>query len=201
MTGAEWRRNPARSLPRHLSDGSLATEPWPGIDLHPIRSTPEDSPIGGVLGEEGGAWERAKGGEKYGETKGYGEQERETEREREQKSVKRQNHKQTKAWSRAAITHKLYRLHLFCSVLLYRKSEDLVYIITHSTQPISLLITVTALNLFPTRYSFSFNTQPIYIVIQFQALIFHIISNRFQCSFSVTVAAVYFSNAILSFWI
>lgn len=31
-----------------LSDGSQATDPWPGFDLHPIRSTPEGSLIGGL---------------------------------------------------------------------------------------------------------------------------------------------------------
>ena len=39
---------PAAAYPSHLSDGSLATDPWPGFDLHPIRSTPEGSPIGGL---------------------------------------------------------------------------------------------------------------------------------------------------------
>lgn len=41
---------PSSQASRHLSDGNLATDPWPGIDLHPIRSTPEDSSIGGLAG-------------------------------------------------------------------------------------------------------------------------------------------------------
>lgn len=46
--------------PRQLSDGSLATDPWPGFDLHPIRSTPEDNTIGWLAGEGGGAWEECR---------------------------------------------------------------------------------------------------------------------------------------------
>jgi hypothetical protein len=46
--------------PRQLSDGSLATDPWPGFDLHPIRSTPEDNAIGRLAGEVGGAWEECR---------------------------------------------------------------------------------------------------------------------------------------------
>ena len=47
---------PALPTPSYLSDGSLATDPWPGFDLHPIRSTPEGSPIGGLVKGGGGAW-------------------------------------------------------------------------------------------------------------------------------------------------
>lgn len=43
---------PTAAYPSHLSDGSLATDPWPGFDLHPIRSTPEGSPIGGLAERE-----------------------------------------------------------------------------------------------------------------------------------------------------
>lgn len=43
---------PTVAYPSHLSDGSLATDPWPGFDLHPIRSTPEGSPIGGLAQRE-----------------------------------------------------------------------------------------------------------------------------------------------------
>lgn len=43
---------PTVAYPSHLSDGSLATDPWPGFDLHPIRSTPEGSPIGGLAERE-----------------------------------------------------------------------------------------------------------------------------------------------------
>ena len=43
---------PTAAYPTHLSDGSLATDPWPGFDLHPIRSTPEGSPIGGLAERE-----------------------------------------------------------------------------------------------------------------------------------------------------
>lgn len=55
MTSPEWQSYPLLPYPSHLSDGSLATDPWPGFDLHPIRSTPEGSPIGGLV-ERGGAW-------------------------------------------------------------------------------------------------------------------------------------------------
>lgn len=43
---------PSTQSSRHLSDGSLATDPWPGIDLHLIRSAPEVSLIGGPYEEE-----------------------------------------------------------------------------------------------------------------------------------------------------
>lgn len=39
---------PTAAYPSHLSDGSLATDPWPGFDLHLIRSTPECSLIGAL---------------------------------------------------------------------------------------------------------------------------------------------------------
>lgn len=52
MTSPEWQSYPLPAYPRHLSDGSLATDPWPGFDLHPIRSTPEGSPIGGLAERE-----------------------------------------------------------------------------------------------------------------------------------------------------
>lgn len=47
---------PTAAYTSHLSDSSLATDPWPGFDLHPIRSTPEGSPIGRAAWEGGGAW-------------------------------------------------------------------------------------------------------------------------------------------------
>lgn len=61
---------PGAQSSRHLSDGSLATDPWPGIDLHLIRSAPEESLIGGPSEEEE---ELRREGEKRRETKGNGE--------------------------------------------------------------------------------------------------------------------------------
>ena len=56
MTSPKWQNYPPLPSPSYLSDGSLATDPWPGFDLHPIRSTPEGSPIGGLAKGGGGAW-------------------------------------------------------------------------------------------------------------------------------------------------
>lgn len=61
---------PSAQSSRHLSDGSLATDPWPGIDLHLIRSAPEVSLIGGPYEEEE---EPRREGENRKETKGNGE--------------------------------------------------------------------------------------------------------------------------------